>query len=78
MRYSISNTAEFGDYTRGPRIITAETKAEMKKILKEIQQQGSLLANGSLRIKPMLLRSKHNAAFSVSIRSSKSVANYAA
>jgi ketol-acid reductoisomerase len=37
MRYSISNTAEFGDYTRGPRIITAETKAEMKKILREIQ-----------------------------------------
>jgi len=37
MRYSISNTAEFGDYTRGPRIITPETKAEMKKILREIQ-----------------------------------------
>jgi ketol-acid reductoisomerase len=37
MRYSVSNTAEFGDYTRGPRIITAETKAEMKKILTEIQ-----------------------------------------
>lgn len=37
MRYSISNTAEFGDYTRGPRIVTAETKKEMKKILKEIQ-----------------------------------------
>lgn len=37
MRYSISNTAEFGDYTRGPRIVTAETKAEMKKILAEIQ-----------------------------------------
>jgi ketol-acid reductoisomerase len=37
MRYSVSNTAEFGDYTRGPRIVTAETKAEMKKILKEIQ-----------------------------------------
>jgi ketol-acid reductoisomerase len=37
MRYSISNTAEFGDYTRGPRIITDQTKAEMKKILKEIQ-----------------------------------------
>jgi ketol-acid reductoisomerase len=37
MRYSISNTAEFGDYTRGPRIITDETKAEMKKILREIQ-----------------------------------------
>ncbi len=38
MRYSISNTAEYGDYTRGPRIITAETKAEMKKILTEIQR----------------------------------------
>ena len=37
MRYSISNTAEYGDVTRGPRIITAETKAEMKKILSEIQ-----------------------------------------
>jgi ketol-acid reductoisomerase len=36
MRYSISNTAEFGDYTRGPRIVTDDTKAEMKKILKEI------------------------------------------
>lgn len=37
MRDSISNTAEYGDYTRGPRIITDETRAEMKKILKEIQ-----------------------------------------
>jgi ketol-acid reductoisomerase len=37
MRYSISNTAEYGDYTRGPRIITDETKKEMKKILGEIQ-----------------------------------------
>ncbi|MGC4002984.1 MAG: ketol-acid reductoisomerase [Pirellulales bacterium] len=37
MRYSVSNTAEYGDYTRGPRIITAETKKEMKKILTEIQ-----------------------------------------
>lgn len=36
MRYSISNTAEYGDLTRGPRIITAETKKEMKKILSEI------------------------------------------
>src|SRR6185295_3434418 len=38
MRYSVSNTAEYGDYTRGPRIITAETKKEMKKILAEIQE----------------------------------------
>ena len=37
MRYSVSNTAEFGDYTRGPRIVTDETRAEMKRILKEIQ-----------------------------------------
>ena len=37
MRYSISNTAEYGDFTRGPRIITEQTKAEMKKILREIQ-----------------------------------------
>jgi len=37
MRYSISNTAEYGDYTRGPRIVTDETRAEMKKILGEIQ-----------------------------------------
>ena len=37
MRYSISNTAEYGDYTRGPRIITDQTKAEMKRILEEIQ-----------------------------------------
>lgn len=37
MRYSVSNTAEFGDYTRGPRIITKETRATMKQILHEIQ-----------------------------------------
>ncbi len=37
MRYSVSNTAEFGDYTRGPRIVTEETKAEMRKILQEIR-----------------------------------------
>lgn len=38
MRYSISNTAEYGDLTRGPRIITDETRKEMKKILTEIQE----------------------------------------
>ena len=37
MRYSISNTAEYGDVTRGPRVVTSETKKEMKKILEEIQ-----------------------------------------
>jgi len=37
MRYSISDTAEYGDYTRGPRIVNEQTRAEMKKILAEIQ-----------------------------------------
>jgi len=53
MRYSVSNTAEFGDYTRGPRIITDETKAEMKKILTEVQ-------NGQFA-KEWLLENKVNA-----------------
>ncbi|MCZ7599929.1 MAG: hypothetical protein M5U09_22360 [Gammaproteobacteria bacterium] len=37
MNYSISNTAEFGEYTSGPRIITDETSAEMRRVLKDIQ-----------------------------------------
>jgi ketol-acid reductoisomerase len=37
MNYSISNTAEFGEYVSGPRVVTAETKAAMKKILEDIQ-----------------------------------------
>jgi ketol-acid reductoisomerase len=37
MRYSISDTAEYGDYSRGPRIVSSETKAEMKRILTEVQ-----------------------------------------
>jgi ketol-acid reductoisomerase len=37
MRYSVSDTAEYGDYTRGPRVVNAQTRAEMKKILQEIQ-----------------------------------------
>jgi ketol-acid reductoisomerase len=37
MRYSVSDTAEYGDYTRGPRVVSDETKKEMKKILAEIQ-----------------------------------------
>jgi ketol-acid reductoisomerase len=38
MRYSVSDTAEHGDYTGGPRIVTAETKAEMKRMLTDIQE----------------------------------------
>jgi ketol-acid reductoisomerase len=37
MRYSVSNTAEYGDYVTGPRIVTSETKAEMKQVLTDIQ-----------------------------------------
>ena len=53
MRYSISNTAEYGDYTRGPRIVTDETRKEMKKILDEIQ-------NGSFA-REWILENKANA-----------------
>lgn len=53
MRYSVSNTAEYGDYTRGPRIITDQTKAEMKKILEEVR-------NGQFA-KEWLLENKVNA-----------------
>jgi len=38
MNYSISNTAEYGEYVTGPRIVTPETKAEMKRVLSDIQQ----------------------------------------
>jgi ketol-acid reductoisomerase len=38
MNYSISNTAEYGEYVTGPRIVTAETKAEMKRVLDDIQK----------------------------------------
>jgi ketol-acid reductoisomerase len=37
MRYSVSDTAEYGDYTRGPRVITQQTREDMKKILAEVQ-----------------------------------------
>ncbi len=37
MRYSVSDTAEYGDYTRGPRIVNEQTRAEMRKILGEVQ-----------------------------------------
>ncbi len=44
MRYSISNTAEYGDYVSGPRVVTDETKKEMKKILADIQS-GKFVSN---------------------------------
>jgi ketol-acid reductoisomerase len=48
MRDSISNTAEYGDYTRGPRLVNAETKAEMKKILSEKFNRDNLPVNSFL------------------------------
>ena len=54
MRYSISNTAEYGDYITGPKIITEDTKKAMKKILADIQAENAvyLLAglNGGERV----------------------------
>jgi ketol-acid reductoisomerase len=47
MRYSISNTAEYGDYVTGPKIVTAETKKAMKKILSDIQD-GDISSKNSL------------------------------
>ncbi|MES2792173.1 MAG: ketol-acid reductoisomerase [Planctomycetota bacterium] len=60
MRYSVSNTAEYGDYTRGPRIVTEQTKLEMKKILLEIQ-------NGQFA-RDWILENKANQASFKSIR----------
>ena len=37
MRFSVSDTAEYGDYTRGPRVVNEQTRAEMHKILSEVQ-----------------------------------------
>src|SRR6202007_770539 len=37
MRFSVSDTAEYGDYTRGPRVVNEQTRAEMRKILSEVQ-----------------------------------------
>jgi len=51
MRYSISNTAEYGDYITGPKIITEETKKTMKQILKDIQD-GSFAKNFLLDMSP--------------------------
>jgi ketol-acid reductoisomerase len=60
MRYSISNNAEYGDITRGPRIITEDTKNEMRRILKEIQTgayaQDFLLENKTGATKLLAMR----------------------
>ncbi len=60
MRYSISDTAEYGDYVTGPRIVNDDTKAEMKKVLKEIQ-------NGTFA-KNYLMENQHGRAFFTATR----------
>lgn len=65
MRYSISDTAEYGDYTVGPRIITEETKKEMKKVLAEIQNgqfaRNWILENKANRPSFLAMRKKEQA-----------------
>jgi ketol-acid reductoisomerase len=65
MRYSISNTAEFGDYTRGPRVVTEATRAEMKRILADIQSGAFakewVLENKAGQVSFKALRAKHAA-----------------
>ena len=65
MRYSISNTAEYGDYTRGSRIVTDETKKEMKRILDDIQSgrfaRDWVLENAAGQASFKAMRRKHAA-----------------
>jgi ketol-acid reductoisomerase len=65
MRYSISNTAEYGDYTRGPRVITEETRAAMRQILADIQSgafaKDWVLENKAGQVGFKALRAKHAA-----------------
>ena len=64
MRFSISDTAEYGDYTRGPRIVTDQTRAEMKKILHEIQ-------SGQFAKEFIVENQTHRAAFNAMRRAEK-------
>ena len=65
MRYSISNTAEYGDYTRGPRVITEETRAAMRQILADIQSgafaKDWVLENKAGQVGFKALRARHAA-----------------
>ena len=71
MRYSISNTAEYGDYTRGPRIVNEQTRAEMKKILGEIRT-GQFAASGFSKTRPTAPCSMPPSGWSASTQSNKS------
>ena len=74
MRYSISNTAEYGDLTRGPRVINAEVKKEMRKILDEIQT-GKFVRDWILECKSGQLNFKAEKEFKVKKKLKLSVRN---
>ncbi len=76
MRYSVSNTAEYGDYSRGPRVIDDHVRAEMKKILADIQS-GRFAANGCSKTPPASRASRQCAAAPPSTRSRRSAKNCA-
>jgi ketol-acid reductoisomerase len=65
MRYSISNTAEYGDYTRGPRVITEATRSAMRQILADIQSgafaKDWVLENRAGQVGFKALRARHAA-----------------
>ncbi|MFW7268723.1 ketol-acid reductoisomerase [Gluconacetobacter sp. Hr-1-5] len=65
MNYSISNTAEYGEYVTGPRIVTSETKAEMKRVLTDIQDgtfvRNFILENQSGNVGFKAIRARNNA-----------------
>ena len=77
MRYSVSNTAEYGDYTRGPRIVGPEVKVEMKKILDEIQS-GEFARDWLLETKSTRLPSEQLVGENELTRSKKSANSSAA
>jgi ketol-acid reductoisomerase len=77
MNYSISNTAEWGEYMSGPRIITEETKAEMKRVLHDIQT-GRSPRNGCRNARPARPASRPPAACTTRTRSRKSARSCAA
>jgi ketol-acid reductoisomerase len=77
MRYSISNTAEYGDYTRGPRVIDASVRARMKEVLEDIQS-GRFAKEWMRRTPPASRASRRCAAAPPNTRSSRSASACAA
>ncbi len=77
MNYSISNTAEYGEYVTGPRIVTPETKAEMKQRARRHPDRASSRATGCWKTRSTRPRSRRAAPSRRRIRSSRSAPNCA-